>query len=135
MPEHDEASAMTWRTQLGSLIQWIGLGALVGVACGAASALFLWLLAEVTDYRGPHEVIIYLLPLAGLVIGVVYTRFGESIKTGTNLVIETIHDEGPEIPFRMLPMVFAGTVLTHLFGGSAGREGTAVQMGASLADY
>jgi len=104
------------------------------VFCGAASALFLWLLAEVTDYRGGHEMIIYFLPLAGLVIGVLYARFGEPIKAGNNLVIDTIHDEGPEIPLRMLPMVLAGTVLTHLFGGSAGREGTAVQMGASLAD-
>jgi H+/Cl- antiporter ClcA len=50
------------------------------------------------------------------------------------LVIDTIHDEGPESPLRMAPMVLLGTVATHLFGGSAGREGTAVQMGASLAD-
>lgn len=126
---------MTWRTRLNALAQWLVLGALVGVFCGAASALFLYLLEEATDYRGGHELLVYLLPLAGLVIGVLYARFGESIKAGNNLVIDTIHDEGPEIPFRMLPMVLVGTVLTHLFGGSAGREGTAVQMGASLSDY
>lgn len=126
---------MTWRAQLSVLVQWIGLGALVGMFCGAASALFLFLLGEVTDYRTGHEVIVYFLPLAGLVIGTLYARFGETIKAGNNLVIDTIHDEGPEIPFRMLPMVLVGTVLTHLFGGSAGREGTAVQMGASMADY
>ncbi len=114
---------------------WLGLGALVGVFCGAASALFLFLLDEVTGYREGHEVLVYFLPLAGLAIGIVYARFGESIKAGNNLVIDTIHDDGPEIPFRMLPMVLAGTVLTHLFGGSAGREGTAVQMGASLSDF
>jgi H+/Cl- antiporter ClcA len=125
---------MTWRDRLVALAQRIGLGALVGLFCGAASALFLFLLAEVTDYRDGHELIVYFLPLAGLVIGVLYARFGESIKAGNNLVIDTIHDEGPEIPFRMTPMVLVGTVLTHLFGGSAGREGTAVQMGASLAD-
>ncbi|NVB82902.1 MAG: chloride channel protein [Kofleriaceae bacterium] len=126
---------MTWRSRLTALAQWIVLGALVGVFCGGASALFLFLLGEVTDYRGGHEVIVYFLPLAGLVIGVLYARFGESIKAGNNLVIDTIHDEGPEIPLRMTPMVLVGTVLTHLFGGSAGREGTAVQMGASLSDY
>jgi H+/Cl- antiporter ClcA len=60
---------------------------------------------------------------------------GQSIKAGNNLVIDTLHDEGPELPLRMAPMVLVGTVLTHLFGGSAGREGTAVQMGASLADW
>src|SRR3569623_251028 len=126
---------MTWRSRLTALAQWIVLGALVGVFCGAASALFLYLLGVVTGYRGEHELIVWLLPVAGLVIGVLYARFGESIKAGNNLVIDTIHDQGPEIPFRMTPMVLAGTVLTHLFGGSAGREGTAVQMGASLSAY
>lgn len=126
---------MTWRTQIVALVQWIGLGAIVGLFAGASSALFLFLLAEVTDYRVGHETIVYFLPLAGLAIGTLYARFGEPIKAGNNLVIDTIHDEGPEIPFRMLPMVLVGTVLTHLFGGSAGREGTAVQMGASAADY
>ena len=125
----------TKRAHLVTLVQWIGLGAAVGVCCGAVSALFLFLLAEVTEYRGHHELLVYFLPLAGLAIGIVYARFGDSIKAGNNLVIDTIHDDGPEIPFRMLPMVLGGTVLTHLFGGSAGREGTAVQMGASLADY
>src|SRR3569623_700996 len=122
---------MTWRTRVSALAQWIVLGAITGGFCGAASALFLFLLGEVTDYRGGHELIVYFLPVAGLVIGVLYARFGESIKAGNNLVIDTIHDDGPEIPFRMLPMELVGTVLPHLFGGSAGREGTAVQMGAS----
>jgi H+/Cl- antiporter ClcA len=126
---------MTWRTRLGALGKWIILGALVGLFCGAASALFLFLLEEATDYCGEHREIVYFLPLAGLVIGVVYARFGETILAGNNLVIDTIHDDGAEIPFRMMPMVLVGTVLTHLFGGSAGREGTAVQMGASLSDY
>ena len=56
------------------------------------------------------------------------------IKGGNNLVLDTIHDNSEQLPIRMAPMVLLGTVLTHLFGGSAGREGTAVQMGASLAD-
>ena len=59
---------------------------------------------------------------------------GKPIKGGNNLVIDTIHEDAPQIPLRMAPMVLIGTVLTHLFGGSAGREGTAVQMGASVAD-
>ncbi|WP_053231553.1 chloride channel protein [Sandaracinus amylolyticus] len=114
--------------------QWVALGALVGVACGAASALFLWLLDLATDFRTEHEIIVFTLPLAGLVIGAIYERWGAPIEGGNNLVIDTIHDEGPQLPLRMAPMVLVGTVLTHLFGGSAGREGTAVQMGASLAD-
>jgi H+/Cl- antiporter ClcA len=126
---------MTRRDRLGALAQWIVLGAAVGVLCGAASALFLWLLERATDFRHRHEVIVYTLPVAGLAIGWLYERFGHSIRAGNNLVIDTIHDEGPEIPLRMAPMVLAGTVLTHQFGGSAGREGTAVQMGASITDW
>ena len=84
--------------------------------------------------RTTHAWLPFLLPAAGLVIGWIYERLGEPIRAGNNLVIDTIHDDGPEIPLRMAPMVLVGTVLTHLFGGSAGREGTAVQMGASLSD-
>lgn len=125
---------MVDREGVKTLAQWITLGALVGVACGGASALFLWLLELATDFRNGHEAIVFTLPIAGLAIGWLYERFGASIAGGNNLVIDTIHDEGPQIPVRMAPMVLIGTVLTHLFGGSAGREGTAVQMGASLAD-
>jgi H+/Cl- antiporter ClcA len=105
------------------------------VLCGAASAVFLWLLERATAFRTGHEVIVYTLPVAGLAIGWIYERFGQPIKAGNNLIIDTIHDDGPEIPLRMAPMVLFGTVLTHVFGGSAGREGTAVQMGASLTDW
>lgn len=120
--------------------------------CGAASALFLWLLDEVTHFRGEHRAIVFALPVAGLAIGFFYERFGKDVLAGSDLVLDTAHgldaarvddssrvdDEhvhtAPPIPTRMAPMVLIGTVLTHLFGGSAGREGTAVQMGASLAD-
>ncbi len=126
---------MTTRDRLVALGQWLVLGALVGVLCGSASALFLWLLDRATAFRTGHEVIVYTLPVAGLAIGWIYERFGRSIQGGNNLVIDTIHGDGPEIPLRMAPMVLAGTVLTHVFGGSAGREGTAVQMGASISDW
>ena len=114
--------------------QWLALGALVGVACGIGSAVFLFLLEEATAFRTGHEAIVFALPIAGLAIGWLYEKYGEPIQAGNNLVIDTIHDDGPELPLRMAPMVLIGTVLTHLFGGSAGREGTAVQIGASLAD-
>ena len=126
---------MTRRDRLMALGQWLLLGSLVGVLCGTASAAFLWLLELATEFRTGHEVIVYTLPVAGLVIGWLYERFGQSVKAGNNLVIDTIHDDGAEIPLRMAPMVLVGTVLTHVFGGSAGREGTAVQMGASITDW
>jgi H+/Cl- antiporter ClcA len=126
---------MTPRQRLVIVGQWLVCGGAVGVAAGSASALFLWLLDCATAYRTANEVIVYALPLAGLAVGLVYERFGHAIKAGNNLVIDTIHDGGPEIPLRMTPLVLVGTVLTHLFGGSAGREGTAVQMGASMTDW
>lgn len=133
--KNDGSPDVTRHAQLTAVGQWIVLGSLVGVLCGAASALFLWLLELATQFRTGHEVIVYALPVAGLIIGWIYERFGQSVKGGNNLVIDTIHDEGPEIPLRMAPMVLIGTVLTHVFGGSAGREGTAVQMGASITDW
>jgi H+/Cl- antiporter ClcA len=120
---------------LRPLGQWLVLGTLVGVLCGTASAAFLWLLELATEFRTGHERIVYALPVAGLALGWIIDRFGQATKGGTNLVIDAIHDDGPEIPLRMTPLVLLGTVLTHLFGGSAGREGTAVQMGASLTDW
>lgn len=114
--------------------EWTGLGALVGALCGLASALFLWLLDLATEARTDHEAIVFTLPLAGLGIGWLYERYGAPIRGGSNLVLERAHSGGPTLPLRMAPMVLVGTVLTHLFGGSAGREGTAVQMGAALSD-
>ncbi len=134
-PKADHHQPLTSRARFVILGQWIALGSLVGVLCGAASALFLWLLDRATEFRLQHEIIVYTLPVAGLAIGWIYERFGQSIKTGNNLIIDTLHDDGPELPIRMAPMVLIGTVLTHVFGGSAGREGTAIQMGASITDW
>ncbi|MBZ4375559.1 chloride channel protein [Corallococcus sp. AS-1-6] len=117
-----------------ALGQWLLLGAIVGGVCGVASAVFLALLEEATEFRLAHGSLVYALPVAGLVLGAVYGRWGASIRGGNNLVLDTVHEGDAVIPLRMAPMVLLGTVLTHLFGGSAGREGTAVQMGASLAD-
>ncbi len=114
--------------------QWVLFASGIGVAAGCASALFLWLLDLATSTREANPLLIWALPVAGLVIGALYQRFGEPIRGGNNLVIDTIHDHDPQLPLRMAPMVLIGTVLTHLFGGSAGREGTAVQMGAALSD-
>lgn len=133
-PRPELAAKKGRRAALILVAQWLALGGVVGVMCGVASALFLYALQQATSFRSSHEVIVYGLPLAGALVGLVYERFGSSIAGGNNLIIDTIHDDGPRLPLRMAPMVFVGTVLTHLFGGSAGREGTAVQMGASLAD-
>jgi len=107
---------------------------LISILSGSASALFLISLNWVTNQRIQHPEFIYGLPIAGLLIGYFYQKFGHQIDKGNNLILEEIEKPSSKISFRMTPMVWAGTLLTHLFGGSAGREGTAVQMGASIAD-
>lgn len=101
---------------------------------GSASALFLESLSMATNYRESHDWLIYLLPIGGLVVGLFYHYFGQEVEAGNNLIIDQIHKPENVIKARMAPLVFLGTVTTHLFGGSAGREGTAIQMSASLAD-
>ena len=110
------------------------LSALSGVLAGISATLFLFALKWATDYREDHMILIWFLPVAGFFIGWVYYAFGKDVAAGNNLIIDEIHDPKKVIPFRMAPFILMGTVLTHLFGGSAGREGTAVQMGGSLAD-
>ncbi len=103
-------------------------------ACvGSLCALFLWSLDQATRARFAHPWLLYYLPLAGLAMGAVYHWKGKSAEGGNNLIVDQIHEPGGGVPFRMAPLILVSTVLTHLFGGSAGREGTAVQMGGSLA--
>lgn len=110
------------------------IGALVGVLAGTASALFLVTLAQITAIREANPVLLFGLPIAGLALGTLYERWGGTAGRGSHLVMEEINQNSGVIPARMMPLVLFGTLVTHLFGGSAGREGTAVQMGASLAD-
>jgi H+/Cl- antiporter ClcA len=114
--------------------RWLPLAGLIGVLAGAASALFLALLEQATQIRLGHPWLVFLLPLGGLMVGWVYWRWGGLANGGTGHVIDQAHTLSTRVPARMTPLVLIGTVITHLFGGSAGREGTAVQMGASLAD-
>lgn len=119
---------------LHTLMKWTLLGGGVGTLAGTASALFLVSLDWATRTRLANPSILFLLPLAGFLVGWVYHRFAGAAAQGNNLVIEEVHSNQSRIPLRMAPLVLLGTVITHLFGGSAGREGTAIQMGASLAD-
>lgn len=115
------------------LLQWTLWVAPVGILAGSASAGFLWLLDQVTEYRWHHGWLLYLLPLGGLSVGLLYHWVGRDAAGGNNLILDQIHAPGGGVPRRMAPLVLLGTLVTHLFGGSAGREGTAVQMGGSLA--
>ena len=116
------------------VIQWLLLGTVMGVLTGSGSALLIISLDWATAAREGQPWLLYCLPLAGAAVSFLYSRYGGNAGKGNNLIIEQVQDGGDAVPLRMAPLVFVGTMLTHLFGGSAGREGTAVQMGGSLAD-
>ena len=119
---------------LQHLLKWLLLAAIVAALAGSASAGFLFALDWATRTRLAHAWLIWLLPVAGFAVGWLYLRYGSSVEGGANLLIDEIHDPKKIIPLRMAPLVLGGTVLSHLFGASVGREGTAVQMGGALAD-
>lgn len=116
------------------LVRWVLLGALVGVLAGVASAVFLATLDWATAAFDTDGWLLYLLPVGGLAIGCAYHYLGGRSEEGNNLILGEIHDPTAWVPRRMAPMVLVGTIVTHLFGGSAGREGTAIQMSGSLTD-
>jgi len=119
---------------LNRYIRWTYLSAISGILAGIAAAIFLISLEWATELRNHNRIIIWALPFAGLFIGWMYHRYGKDVAPGHNLILDEIHDPKKVVPIHMAPFILVGTVLTHLFGGSAGREGTAVQMGASLSD-
>src|SRR6478609_4750728 len=116
-------------------LKWIFICCLIGIFSGSASAFFLVSLEFVTQVRNHHNWIIWLLPLGGLLIGYSYFYFDSKIAKGNNLLLEEYNKPEKKIPFLMAPLVLLGTLITHLFGGSAGREGTAVQMSGSFAEW
>lgn len=116
-----------------SLRMIVALLLIAGLA-GSASALFLVSLEWVTNIRVEHVWLLALLPLAGLLSGLAYHHYGAEVEGGNNRILQELHDPKAYIPLRMAPMVLLGTLATHLCGGSAGREGTAVQMGGALSD-
>ena len=110
------------------------LSFVVGIAAGLLAAVFLVTLNALTLFRMAHPLLIWFMPVGGFVIGLLYWKFGRSVDSGNNLILDEIHEPQSIVPLRMIPLILVGTWVTHLFGGSAGREGTAVQMGAAAAD-
>jgi H+/Cl- antiporter ClcA len=114
-------------------IKWFVLSLPLALVIGSLVALFLFLLEKATQIRWQNEWLLYFLPVAGVAIVWLYKFRGKNAEAGNNLIMDEIHKPGGGIPARMAPFVLLTTVVTHLFGGSAGREGTAVQIGGSMA--
>lgn len=117
--------------RLKSSAKWVVFAIISGIVVGLIGTLFYFCMSYVTKMRTGHPWLIWLLPLGGLLIVGAYHLLHDEKDTGTNLVISSIYS-GDEIPLRMAPLIFVSTLVTHLFGGSAGREGAALQLGGSI---
>jgi H+/Cl- antiporter ClcA len=120
-------------TDLGKYFKVLAVVILTSVFIGSLSAFFLGTLNWATALRANQIQLVYFLPLAGIIIQYLYLNWGKESAAGSNLLIWSYAQTNKSVSWKMAPLIFIGTVLTHLFGGSAGREGTAVQMGGSMA--
>jgi len=114
-----------------TFLKWFALAAVTGAVGGAVGALFHLSVEYVTGVRKAHSWIVFLLPVGGLVIAGLYKLSGKK-DIGTNEILDAVRS--PQgVPVLLAPLIFVSTVITHLFGGSAGREGAALQLGGSIA--
>lgn len=113
-------------------LKWLLIAVAVGVPVGIIGASFHHLIDIATEIRTEHRAIIWLLPLGGLAIAGLYKIFGLENDKGTNTVIESVQDSNLHLRFKNLFLIFVSSVITHLFGGSSGREGAALQIGGSF---
>lgn len=116
------------------LARWVSLAAVVGVLAGFLSFAFIEALDWATNSRSSNDWLIYSLPLAGLVVGASYHYLGRGLERGTNLIIDQIHAHSEWVPLRLTPLIFGASVVSHLAGGSTGREGAAIQLAAGVTD-
>jgi H+/Cl- antiporter ClcA len=120
--------------RLTHVIRWVLLASFVGATAGVLSAAFITSLEWTTDTRSDRAWLVWLLPLAGLVVGLSYHYLGRDLERGSNLLIDQIHEHSRWIPVRMSVLIFVCSVISHLFGASVGREGAALQLAAGATD-
>jgi H+/Cl- antiporter ClcA/PII-like signaling protein len=120
--------------QILAILKWFVVVIPMAIAVGSLCAGFLWSLDFVTKMRFAYPWLLFGLPVAGFAVAFVYQWVGRSAEGGNNLIVDQIHEPGGGVPLRMAPLILVSTIITHLFGGSAGREGTAVQLGGSIAN-
>lgn len=117
--------------RFNSTLRWLLVSVLIGIVVGLISGSFGYLLQAVTDFRLSHAYLLFGLPFGAMAIVAMYHLILHEKDPGTNLVISAIHSDD-RIPLRMAPLIYISTILTHLVGGSAGREGAALQLGGSI---
>ena len=105
------------------LLRWVALGTVIGVLAGVSSWALLKTLEWATRTRLENPWLLFLLPVAGFIIGWIYYRLAGRSIAGSNLLLDEIHTPTEWIPRRMAFLVYAATVVTQLFGGSGGSRG------------
>lgn len=115
---------------LTAFIKWVLISFIIGVTGGAAGTLFYVCVERATAFRLTYNYLLWFLPLGGIAIAALYKLSGIENK-GTDYVLHSVYTNG-KVPASMAPVIFLSTVITHLFGGSAGREGAALQIGGSI---
>ena len=121
-----------WKNLYGSLFKWIVLSGVIGSLIGLIASGFSYAIVWVTSFRQANPMIILGLPLGGLLIVWLYKITGQEKNSGTNLVLTVVRSDEEEVPGWVTPLILISTAITHLFGGSSGREGAALQFGASV---
>ena len=119
------------RRNLGAFIRWCIFSIIIGLVAGAVGAAFHHALGWATEMRTEHGWTLYFLPLAGLFIAFWYSRMDMPLERGTNFILTSVRRDHP-VRLRLAPSIFITSVLTHLCGGSAGREGAAIQLGGAI---
>ena len=130
MKEYLKQKLLAFRDVAVVLISWLLRAVPIGLVCGCVGTAFHLAVEQVTEWRAEHIWLLWLLPVAGLAIVALY-KVTRCEGVGTNNVIRAVRSGEPVSPL-LVPAIFFGTVLTHLCGGSAGREGAALQMGGSI---
>ena len=131
LKEHTIHNASRVRQYILSFLKWTLIALVTGAVGGALGAAFRWAINLVTDVRLTNPWLHYLLPVGGLIIAFLYRLTKLSGHADTNLIINSVREEG-RVPLLLAPVIFLSTVITHLFGGSAGREGAALQLGGCI---
>ena len=135
MEEKVKETLDIWKNQLNVLVKWILLSLVTGSVVGVIASIFSYAVSWATAFREAHFWVLFGLPIGGLLIVWLYKMAGEEKNTGTNLVLSVIRSQDEDVQIQVAPLILISTVITHLFGGSSGREGAALQFGASVGGW
>lgn len=124
-----------WKILIGTLVKWMIFSVVIGGGIGTIASLFAYVITWVTEFRIMNPWMIFGLPVGGLLIVFLYKITGQGKNSGTNMVLLVVRSGEEAVPGRIAPLILLSTAITHLFGGSSGREGAALQFGASLGGW